>query len=114
MKKQLYFGGTILTMEDKARTAQALLVEGGVIAAVGRCEDFMEQAEGAQLIDLKGRVLMPAFIDPHSHFTSYAISLLQPSVEHCQTYEEIVQTIRAFLEKKQPPKGMNRTSKNGQ
>lgn len=105
MKKQLYFGGTILTMEDKARTAQALLVEDGVIAAVGRCEDFMEQAEGAQLIDLKGRVLMPAFIDPHSHFTSYAISLLQPSVEHCRTYEEIVQTIRAFLEKKQPPKG---------
>ena len=41
MKKQLYFGGTILTMEDKARTAQALLVEDGVIAAVGRCEDFM-------------------------------------------------------------------------
>ena len=105
MKKRLYFGGTILTMEDRAPTADALLTEDGVITAVGRCEDFMEEAQGAELIDLKGSVLMPSFIDPHSHFTSYAISLLQPSVEHCETFSEIAQTIRTFIEQKKPPKG---------
>ncbi len=81
MNKQFYFGGTVLTMEDRQPYAEAVLVEDGKIAAVGSCEELMDAAAGAELVDLKGGVLMPGFIDAHSHFTSYALSLLQPSVE---------------------------------
>lgn len=49
--------------------AQALLVEDGVIRAVGS-EAEVRAAAGrdCEMVDLKGHTLMPAFIDAHSHF----------------------------------------------
>ena len=105
MNKQFYFGGTVLTMEDRQPYAEAVLVEDGKIAAVGSCEELMDAAAGAELVDLKGGVLMPGFIDAHSHFSSYAVSLLQPSVEEAVDFKEIQETIRRFLEKNRIPAG---------
>ncbi len=41
-----------------------LLVEGGLIAAVG---PKVEAPEGAEVVDANGRVLMPGFVDCHTH-----------------------------------------------
>lgn len=68
LAKRMYYGGTVLTMED-ILYAQALLVEDGVIRAVGS-EAEVRAAAGrdCEMVDLKGHTLMPAFIDAHSHF----------------------------------------------
>ena len=42
-----------------------------------------------KIIDLEGKTMMPAFIDPHSHFFAVANSLLQVSLEKCKSVKEI-------------------------
>lgn len=104
MKKQFYFGGSVLTMETPLY-AEAVLVEDGRIAAVGRQCDLEPLAEGAQRIDLEGAVLLPGFIDPHSHYTNYATALLQASVEKAECFDDIRRLIQEFIRQKALPAG---------
>jgi predicted amidohydrolase YtcJ len=70
-----FFGGTIVTCDDTAPTAEAVLVTGGQIAAVGTDEEVRSRARGigAQEVNLDGRALLPGFIDAHHHFLFAAL-----------------------------------------
>lgn len=63
-------GGPILTMEGDAPTyVEAILVRDGRIVFAGSKAEAMRQGNGATIVkDLEGKVLLPGFIDPHSHF----------------------------------------------
>jgi predicted amidohydrolase YtcJ len=66
----IYSGGTILTMKDGAPRAEAVAVKGGRIIATGAAADVMKlKGPNTKLIDLKGRTMLPGFIDPHGHVT---------------------------------------------
>lgn len=101
----MYYGGTVLTMEDSLY-AQALLVENGVIRAVGN-EAEVRTAAGrdCEAIDLKGHTLMPAFIDAHSHFSGCANALLQVPLEGAASFKEIEERIARFIRDNHIPKG---------
>ena len=73
---QLYYNGKILTMEDD-EIAEAVLVKDGIIVEVGKYKDIANKSHDAEKIDLNGHTMIPAFIDPHSHFSGVANSLLQ-------------------------------------
>ena len=83
MKQTFYYGGTILTMDEK-RCVEAVLTSEGRILAVGTYEE-VEAAAGkkaeTEKISLEGRTMMPAFIDAHSHFSAYANAMLQADLE---------------------------------
>lgn len=104
--KQMYFNGTIITMEEGERQAEALLVEEGRIMAVGS-KQLVEQAagSGATLIDLQGRTLLPAFIDAHSHLTAVAMTLGLVDLSTAKDFDEVVAQLTAFKEEHQLPAG---------
>ncbi|EAS45439.1 amidohydrolase [Photobacterium profundum] len=66
----IYLNGNILTMAIP-ETAEALAITDGRIIAVGNVEtiNFYRNAN-TTVIDLKGKTLLPGFIDAHSHFTT--------------------------------------------
>ncbi len=99
LMKKLYFNGTIVTME-KDTYAEAVLEEDGVITVVGKKEDLELLAQDAEKVDLKGKTMLPAFIDAHSHFSAYANSLLQVPLEETVCFSEIVEKIQEFIKKK--------------
>ena len=104
MAQSIYFGGPILTMEEPLY-AQALVEENGVIRYVGQLEQALELAgPQARKVDLEGRCLMPAFLDPHSHFMACANSLLQVQLGECADQEELCRRLGEFVqrEKLQP------------
>ena len=69
MTSQLFFNGTILTMDAQNSSPEAVLVQGETITAVGPQADLRAQAPvGTAEIDLGGQTMIPAFIDPHGHF----------------------------------------------
>ena len=70
-----FFGGTIVTCDDAAPTAEAVLVTDGQIAAVGTDNQLRPTARavGAKEVDLAGRALLPGFIDAHHHFLFAAL-----------------------------------------
>jgi len=75
----VYVGGDILTMEGVTpRYARGLAVRDGRIVAVGsRAQALKLKGPNTRLVDLKGRTLIPGFVDTHSHLSDYAASLEQ-------------------------------------
>ncbi|MFE7799595.1 amidohydrolase [Nocardia sp. NPDC057440] len=66
----IYFGGEIVTVDDARPSAEAVAVKGGRIAAVGDLTDVLAQAgDDTRLVNLRGRTLLPGFVDAHSHLS---------------------------------------------
>ncbi len=68
MSKKLYFGGSIITMDQSNPDVQALAVAEGRIVALGsldECRDAL--GSGYDEVDLQGRALLPGFFDVHIH-----------------------------------------------
>jgi predicted amidohydrolase YtcJ len=64
----IYFGGDIVTMNDSVPSVEAIMVKDGKITAVGSKESVLKlKSENTQLIDLKGKTLLPGFFDAHGH-----------------------------------------------
>ena len=104
MTETVYLG-RILTMAHPL-WAEALLVRDGRIAAVGSREEVLAQTSpAARRIDLADSVLLPAFIDPHSHFSACANGLLQASLDKAASFSEVEETIRAYIERNRVPAG---------
>ncbi|MGD8416860.1 MAG: amidohydrolase family protein [Pseudomonadales bacterium] len=62
-------GGTVLTMEEGVEpvTDGTVVITNGRIAAVGPAAD-VPIPEGARVVDVTGKYLLPGFIDTHAHF----------------------------------------------
>lgn len=99
----LYFNGTVLTMEEPLY-AEALLVRDGKIAAVGTERELSALCPAAGRVDLKGRTLLPAFVDPHSHLTAYASTLRLLPLQNVSSFTELEEQLKDYCvrEKLQP------------
>lgn len=92
--RKLYFGGPILTMDKENKTAEAVLTENGKIIAVGNYSDLKCDAEK---IDLKGKTLMPGFVDGHSHMLIVGRDIVCTcSLFGCTGFEDMLERIRNF------------------
>ena len=68
---RIFTGGTILTVDGSFSEAEAIAIRGEKILAVGSDAAVRAAAgQGAEIIDLDGRVLMPGFVEPHTHMMS--------------------------------------------
>ncbi len=45
----------------------AVAIKDGVFTAVGTSDEILEKYKAAELIDAKGRAVIPGFVDPHTH-----------------------------------------------
>ncbi|MCI5952392.1 MAG: amidohydrolase [Anaerostipes sp.] len=98
--KKLYYGGTILTMVHKGDCPEALIEEEGKICYVGSYEKAKKICgEQGQEIDLKGKTLMPAFIDPHSHFSQVAQSVQMCDLSETESFSQIAESLTEYIEK---------------
>jgi predicted amidohydrolase YtcJ len=71
-------GGSVLTMDPAGPTASAVAVGGGRILAVGDDDSVARHAgPSTRRIELRGRSLLPGFIDAHVHPVLAGIELLQ-------------------------------------
>ena len=64
----VFTNATIYTaISDRPIKAGAMMVKGGKIAGLGTQKDMFDVPAGAELIDLKGAVIIPGLVDTHSH-----------------------------------------------
>jgi predicted amidohydrolase YtcJ len=100
-------GGPILTMVGPAAGyVEAVVIDDGKIVFAGSDAEAMKQkAEGTVVKDLGGKLMMPGFIDPHSHFVdsltmASRVNVSAPPVGPAANPEQIVATLKAAAEKK--------------
>ncbi len=70
-KVTLFRNGVVLPMDAGFSEVSAIAVQGQRILALGEAAESAT-GRGDEVIDLKGRVLMPGFIEPHMHFALLA------------------------------------------
>jgi predicted amidohydrolase YtcJ len=70
----IFTGGTILTVDARFSQAEAIAIRGNLILAVGS-DAAVRAAAGAdtKVVDLRGRVMLPGFIEPHAHVVAGAV-----------------------------------------
>jgi predicted amidohydrolase YtcJ len=79
--EHVWFGGPILTMNDGAMRAEAVAERGGKIIAVGSRDSVMAlKGPATKLIDLKGRTMLPGFVDAHGHVLIGGIQALSANL----------------------------------
>ena len=75
--KMALLGGNIVTIDEKRPRAQAVYVLGDRIAKVGSDSEIRSLVDNeTETIDLKGRTVVPGFVDCHAHPMSYGQQLL--------------------------------------
>lgn len=93
--KTFFVNGTVLTMTGE--TARAVAVADGRVVYAGDEAGARAYMKDAQTVDLKGKTLLPAFIDSHSHLSAVANSLLEASVQDADSVEDLRARVRRFI-----------------
>ena len=90
----LFEGARLITGDGSAPIADsAFLIESGTIARVGRRGDI--PAAGAARVDLTGKTVIPALIDPHNHI-GYTNQKTGASSKDNFTRETVVDQLRRY------------------
>src|ERR1700733_1547104 len=96
----VFYGGTIVTMDDAVPSAQAVAISGSTILAVGDRERVMRSAgPRARIVNLDGRTLMPGLVDPHQHPIPGGIMLTQTMNAGSDTYKTKADVLAALKAK---------------
>ena len=95
--------GRIVTMDDQWPQVSALAVKGDRITAIGS-DGEMRRYTGkkTKVIDLKGMLAIPGFIEGHGHFYSLGASLMELELRYAENWEAIIALVAAEAEKKKP------------
>ncbi len=107
----IYFGGDIVTVNDAQPTAEAIAVDDGKIVFVGAKADAMKlSGAGTSVVDLKGKTIVPGFIEGHSHFINSITMGSQANVYAApfgpgSTKQGIVDALKKLRDERNIPKG---------
>lgn len=99
MAEKVFMNGNIITMNPQLPAVQAVAVDGGEIVFAGSNADAKKyMTRGCEVIDLKGQMMLPGFIDAHAHpvLASFLLSGIRLTVE--MSREEILQEIKSYIE----------------
>ena len=100
-----FIRGSVITVDNDNSIAEAVAIKGNKIIYVGSnkgVEDYL--GADTNVIDLKGRTLMPGFIDAHSHFMLISMMLnnivIPIDYKVCKSIEDIKEIIGIEVKKK--------------
>jgi predicted amidohydrolase YtcJ len=100
----IYFGGSIVTVDDRRPSAEAVAVKDGRIVAVGSRRDVERAQKGrtTKMVDLAGRTMIPGFIDAHGHMwaagvQAMAANLLPPPDGPVRSIADLQAQLRQWM-----------------
>ena len=105
MRKLVLRNGKIYV--ERGRFAQALYAEDGVIQAVGTEEEVLTAAgkrdgsgnglDGAEIIDLEGRTVIPGINDSHMHLLNVGMDFATAPITGVSSVDEMVERVKEFV-----------------
>ena len=96
-------GGHVVTLDTAAGrdTAQSVAISGGRIVAIGQDAD-LQKITAARVIQLKGELVIPGFIEGHGHFLSLGQSKTELNLRETRNWNQIVAMVRAAAREAKP------------
>ena len=100
----MFYNGKVFTFSSERKTARAMAVSEGRIIAVGSDSEIRKSApRGCDKLDLGGKVVVPGFIDSHTHFLQMGVDTLSVDLSATESMEQALSLIRSASQK--TPKG---------
>ena len=100
---QVFTNGKIITVNQNFDIVEALAIRGGKFLAVGSNRQVLDAAgSNAEIIDLKGRTVIPGFIDGHAHMDREGLKFILPSLQGVHSIEDILAVVRQEVKNKKP------------
>ena len=94
MSAILFDGGRIHIGDGTS--GEALLARDGRVAAVGRRDEVRREAGRAEVVDLRGGVMVPGWFDAHVHFVWWAQQMSRLDIASTATLEDALDRIASY------------------
>lgn len=85
----------VYTVDNKFSIADAFVVNGGKIIAVGKDDSLELIYKARHVIDAQGKPVYPGFIDAHAHFYEYGLALQEVNLDAARGWDEIIDSVSA-------------------
>lgn len=93
----------VATMNDSMPEAEAIAVKGDTIQGVGSNLEIKKlTGESTKIIDLKGKFVLPGFIESHAHFIGLGNSMMILDLNSASNWDEIIALVVEASEKTKP------------
>lgn len=92
---KIIINATVWTGVDTSPWAQTIVINGNEIVAVGN-DDLESQYTAEEIIDAGGNLILPGFIDNHTHFMDGSASLLGIKTQGTTSQEEFTNVVRDY------------------
>lgn len=98
---KIFFNGNVITVDAGNSVAQSVAIYKDRIVAVGTDDEILKlKSDTTQLIDLRGKTLVPGFIDGHSHFMGLSrgksANLSPPPMGTVKNIPDIIKVLLAY------------------
>jgi predicted amidohydrolase YtcJ len=92
--------GKVITFDSKDTRAEAVAVSGNKIIFVGPSEEAKKLVdESTEVLDLEGRVLLPGFIDSHTHFIQMGMTFGMIDLREANSMQQALQMVKERIQK---------------
>lgn len=88
------FKGNILSVNQNNAVFRYLVESNGIIEYVG--DSLPDKYQNAEMIDLRNKALIPAFVDTHQHFASFSTFHAGLNVMDAESNDEILEMVKMF------------------
>jgi predicted amidohydrolase YtcJ len=101
----LIIKGNVITVDNQKPRAEAIGIKSGKIVSVGSVDEVEASAGiGTKFLDLKGKTILPGFIDSHAHPMGTGKNRLGVDLSSVKTVAEALEKIRQRVKKTPPGK----------
>lgn len=90
----IYINGKIYTLDKNNTVVEALAVYDGKILATGKSSELTEKYKDAKIIDLKGKTVVPGFIDAEANLMEFSKQLSLLDLRNARSIDEILNIVK--------------------
>src|SRR6188474_2558789 len=95
---KIYVNARIWTGDSANTWADAIAINGNEIVYVGK--DYQSfKGSNTEMIDLDGKLMLPGFIDNHTHFLSGGYTISGVDLHKAKTPQEFILILKEFCQK---------------
>ena len=98
----IYTNGKIYTLDKNNTIVEAIAVNDGKILALGKSSELTDKYKEAKVIDLKGKTVVPAFIDAEANLMEFSRQLNLLDLRTAKSLDEILKLVKEKVKTAKP------------
>jgi predicted amidohydrolase YtcJ len=98
----IFINGKIYTLDKNNTVVEAIAVAEGKIIALGKTSEIQDKYKDANVIDLKGKTVVPGFIDAEGNLMEFSKQLSLLDLRYAKSLDEIIKIVTDRVKTSKP------------